>query len=476
MRHLNNIIQSLSKDEIRFYKLFVGRTKQTKERKDLILFDLIKKSPDEKLAKKITDKLKITSNNFYQLKHRIYNDLNNSLVWQHISKDQQSKSFRYVLLARVFKNKGELETAYHYLKIAEKEAINLELYEILSVVYSEVIELSHELISIDLKKYIELKIQNTNVLNEIEQTDLLLAQLMFDIKTKQNFSNSDPQLIEKLTKNYVSASKNNEVLDSPRFKLRLFKMYSRLLLQKKDYEALKEFLVASYEDFISHNIFNRSNHNDKLTLLTYLTNSLYKLKEHKSSLEYAEILKASLEEHDGFLSDKFIFYYYNSLVLNYSVEDRSKALAILDKASKNEVIKKLPAYTTFIYLNTSLIYYYLNDFKNASRNIARLIQQEDFLLLGEVFRLKLQIVELIIKLTLQKNNIVIDLIDNIRSEYKSLLKEERAQRDIKILSIISKIANKEEYSEAIKEFQSKFISDEDVDIINYNDWLKTIIQ
>ena len=474
MKHLNNIVQSLTKDEIRFYKLFVGRTKQTKERKDLILFDLLKKSPDEKISNKITDKLNITSNNFYQLKHRIYNDLNNSMVWQHISKDQQSKSFRFVLLARVFKNKGELELAYHYLQIAEKEAISLELFEILSIVYSEIIELSHELISIDLKKYIELKIQNTNVLNEIEKTDLLLAQLMFDIKTKQNFSSSDPELIEKLTNNYASVSKNKDVLNSPRFKMRLFKMYSRLLLQEKDYKGLKEFLISSYEDFTSNGIFNRSNHNDKLTLLTYLTNSLYKLKEHKASLEYAELLKESLEEHDGFLSDKFIFYYYNSLVLNYSVEDKPKALTILEKASKNEVIKKLPAYTTFIYLNTALLHYYLSDYANASRNIARLIQQEDFLLLGELFRLKLQIVELIIKLSLQKNHLVIEKIKAIKSEHKLLLKAEKAQRDVKLLSIISKVASKDEFADEVKDFQSKFISDEDIDIINYNDWLKKI--
>jgi len=474
MRQLNEIIQSLTKDEIRFYKLFVGRTKQSKERKDLILFDLIKKHPDEKQSKKVSDKLDITSNNYYQLKHRIYNDLNNSMVWQHISKDQQSKSFRYVLLARVFKNKGELELAFHYLEIAEKEAISLELFEILSIVYSEIIELSHELISIDLKKYIDLKIQNSAILNEIEQTDLHLAQLMFDIKTKQNFSTSDPKLIEKLKESYALASKSKDIIDSPRFKMRLFKMYSRLLLQKKDYKALKEFLISSYEDFTTNKIFNRSNHNDKLTLLTYLTNSLYKLKEHKASLEYAEILKASLNEYEGFLSDKYIFYYYNSLVLNYSVKDKSKALAILEIASKNEVIKKLPAYTTFIYLNTALLHYYLKDYANASRNIARLIQQEDFLLLGDVFRLKLQIVELIIKLSLHKHDIVLERIQHIKSEYKSLLKEKKAQRDVKILSIIGQMANKENAKELIDEFQSNFISDEDVDIINYNDWLKTV--
>ena len=103
MKILETVIQSLSKEEIRFYKLFVGRTNQAKERKDLKLFDIIKKNINQDYSKKAIKSLKVTSNNFYQLKNRIYNDLNNSMVWQHISKDQQSKSFSFILLSRIYK-------------------------------------------------------------------------------------------------------------------------------------------------------------------------------------------------------------------------------------------------------------------------------------------------------------------------------------------------------------------------------------
>ena len=40
----------------------------------------------------------------------------------------------------------------------------------------------------------------------------------------------------------------------------------------------------------------------------------------------------------------------------------NKALDYLNKASSSEVIKKLPSYNAFIYLNRSLIYYYQNNF------------------------------------------------------------------------------------------------------------------
>ena len=476
MNLLETIIYSLSKEEIRFYKLFVGRTNQSKERKDLKLFNIIKKSKDAEYTKKAIKSLGVSSNNFYQLKNRVYHDLNNSMVWQHISKDQQSKSFRYILLSRTYKNKGELELAYHFLKTAEKEAVKLELNEILSIVYSDIIELSHELISIDLDTYLKLKKENSIALAEIEEVDSHLAKLMYDIKTKQNFSDADPSSTQALSTHYRQNATNKKVVDSPRFKLRLFKMYSRLLLQKKDYESLESYLIESYTDFSYNSLFGRHNHNEKLTLLTYLTNCLYKTQKHEQSLDFAEKLNDAMKEFDGFLYDKYIFYYYNTLVLNYAKEDKDKALEILQLAKDNKTIKKLPAYTSFIYLNTTLIYYQKSNYALAATNISRLIQQEDFLSLDKAFQLKLHIVELIIRLELGQEERILGQIDFINSEYKKILIEDHMKRDAEVIELISLKANKASISDKIAVISSAMSDEEsrDSDIISYNDWLKTL--
>ena len=116
MKDLEKIIESLTKDEIRFFKLFINRTTSTKNksRKDEELFNFLKKGKQkDHSTKEILKKLNISnSNNYYQLKNRIYNDINNSMTWQHISKDKQSSSFSYILMARVFKNRAELEISF----------------------------------------------------------------------------------------------------------------------------------------------------------------------------------------------------------------------------------------------------------------------------------------------------------------------------------------------------------------------------
>jgi tetratricopeptide (TPR) repeat protein len=468
---LDTIVQSLSKEEVRFFKLFLNRT-DNKNRKDVDLFDYMKKKKGDFTTKDVLKKLETNPNNYYQIKNRLYHELNNSMVWQHIWKDKQSKSFSFVLLSRVYKNKGELELSIHYLKKAEKEAIDSELYEVLSIIYSEIIQLSHELISIDVDHYIELKRNNIKILSEIDEMDLLLAKIMYDIKTKQNFGKSDGSLVKLIKIKYGKISKEKSLVNSTRFRIRLFKMYSRLLLQKRDYQSLEKFLIESNNEFGKDKLFNRSNHNEKLTLLTYLTNCLYKTKKYKQSLKYSEQLLISMKEYESFLYDKYLFYYYNMLVLNYAKTDKKKALDYLNKASKSEAIKRLPSYNAFIYLNRSLIYYYEDNYKESQKNIARLIMQEDFLLLDKSFQLKILVTELMIRILISNKNLD-NKFKDIKKNYKSLLEEENHLREKIMIGLLSKKINNEDI-EGDKEKLLSYMSDydsEDIDIISYNSWL-----
>ena len=469
---LNNIIQSLSKQEIRFFKLFIKRT-DYKKRKDVDLFDLMKRKGGDLKIKDALKKLETNTNNYHQIKNRLYHELNNSMVWQHIWKDNQSKSFSYVLLARVYKNKGELELAFHYLNYAEKEALDSELYEILSIVYTEIIQLSHELISIDVDKYIALKKENILILSEIDDVDMLLSKVMYDMKTKQNFGKADLSLYKIVKSKYNKIAKDKKLVNSARFRMRLFKMYSRLQLQKRDYKSLENFLIESYNEFEKDNLFSRSNHNEKLTLLTYLTNCLCKNKKHKESIKYAELLLISMKEYDSFLHDKYLFFYYNILVSNYAKTDKDKALDYLNKASNNEVIKKLPSYTSFIYLNKALIYFHENNFREAQKNMSRLILQEDFLFLDKAFQLKVLITDIIIRFKNGRHDII-DKIEDIRKNHKQLLLDEEYFRDREMINIISKKMHDEDIADDKKRILSSMsdYDSEDLDIISYNIWLR----
>ena len=484
MNILFEIINSLNKQEIRFYKLFAGRTNSGDFRKDIILFDFIKKNGSQYDEQIISEELyQDSKNSFYQLKNRLYKDLNKSMMLQHMGKESDIFTLHFVLLSRVYKRKGRVELSLHYLKKAEKEAENIEAFELLSIIYSEILVLSYDMVSINVEEYIEKKRGNNERLNWYQEMDLLLAAIMNKIKTAQNFSKNDESINEILQKTLDNFSKNKKIPKSPKFRIKVFQLVSRVLLQQHDFDALEEYLLHTYREFTKDKVLTKSNHEQKLTMLSYLTNCLFKTHKYKESLAYAEILKNSINEYDGFLQDKYLFYYYNSLVINYSLSDKSKALEVLKEAKNNDVIQSLPTFSVFIYLNTALIYYDQGKLSLSAKNLSRLLLQDDFVDIGKSFQLKIHIAELIVRYDLNQKDVIDSKIQHIKKTYADLLTDADFNRDKQIIKIINlliycnKLTNDKQLLKKITDL-SIIITDEkadDIDVINYNFWLKNLI-
>jgi len=482
MNILLKTIESLNKEEIRYYKIFSNRTHEEKNRKDIILFDEIKKNinnyDEERISKDMYGNKK---NNFYQLKNNLLNSINKSIVSQHTNKEDDTSLYNIILLSRIYKRKGIVELAYHYLKKAEKKARKIEAFEMLSTIYSEILKLSHQLISIDIEKYIKRKKENKQKLDLSQEIDITLYSVMYKIKTSQNFSNKKDN--SKALKSIIdSLSTNKNISKSPKFKIKLFQAISRILLQKNDFKSLEKYLKETYRDFIKDQLFNKNNHDQKLMMLTYLTNSLYKNGKTKESLLVAEKLNNAMHEFEGFLSNQFLFYYYNALVINYSYIDKEKALSVLNEAEKNETIQTLPTFGLFIYLNKGLIFYDQKKYSKAIKNISRLIIQQDFINLSSHLQLKIMIAELIIRYHLKQTDVIQEKINTLRKRHKKELNENI--RDLKVLLILEKLIYctniylDKKLQKDIQEVKSISleIDAENTDIINYNSWLSTVYQ
>ena len=484
MNILLEIINSLDKEEIRFYKLFAGRTNSVDIRKDTLLFDFIKQNREEYDEQIISEELyKDNKNSFYQLKNRLYKDLNKSMMLQHMGKEKDIFILHFVLLSRIYKRKGKAELSFHYLKKAEKEAENIEAYELLSIIYSEILTLSYDMISVNVEEYIEKKRANNEQLNWDQEIDLLLAAVLYKIKTAQNFSKNDESVNEILQKTLANFSKNKKIPKSPKFRIKVYQVVSRILLQQHDFDALEVYLIHTYKEFTKDKIFTKSNHEQKLTMLAYLTNCLFKTHKYKQSLAFAEILKSSMNEHGGFLKDKYLFYYYNALVINYSLSDKNKALEVLKEAKNNDVIQNLPTFSVFIYLNTALIYYDQEKLSLSVKNLSRLLLQDDFVNIGKSFQLKIYIAELIVRYDLNQIDVIDAKIKHIKKSYTNLLKDDNFIRDKQLIEIINSLIycnNLTTDKKLLKKITTLcvIINDaqaDDIDVINYNVWLKSLI-
>ena len=481
MNILLETIQSLNKEEIRYYKILSNKTHNESSRKDMLLFDLIRnniENYDEKQASKTIYGNK--KNNFYQLKNKLIQSINKSIISQHSSRDTESSMSNLILLSKIHKRKGNSKLAYHYLKKAEKRAQKIESFETLSTIYTEILKLSYDLISIDIGKYIKRKITNKKSLSLSQDIDITLSSVMHQIKITQNFSNNKTEISKKLNNIIKSINSEIEVEKSPKFRIRLFEAISRVLLQENDFTSLESYLKTTYQEFLEDKVFNKTNHEQKLMMLTYLTNCLYKNDKFKESLETAEELKKAMNEFDSVLKKRFLFYYYNTLVINLSRIDKDKALKVLLKAREDKTIQALPTFGAFIYLNMGLIYYDQKKYKLSIQSISRLILQKDFLSLSAQLQLKILISEVIVRYELKQIDLIEKKMSFIKNKYKRILKGDI--RDKGIISIIEKLiyCNNIYTDTNLKEEIEKFSSmtsikkAENTDVINYNEWLNNI--
>ena len=141
----------------------------------------------------------------------------------------------------------------------------------------------------------------------------------------------------------------------------------------------------------------------------------------------------------------------------------------------------MPTYTVFIYLNTALVYFDQGKYRMAIKNLSRLLLHDDFVDIGKPFQLKIYLASLIIRYELGDFDTIESRLKYILRIYKEVLSNEDFSRDTQLIEIISKLLycnNLQQDKKLLAQINNLVaeISDDtadDVDVINYNIWLKS---
>ncbi|MCX6294718.1 MAG: hypothetical protein NTX97_01415 [Bacteroidetes bacterium] len=445
MNILPEVIGNMNKEEIRNFKLFINRTEKATARKDELLFDLIRKQFPAYNEQKILLKLYQTDdkNALYRLKNRLFEDIGKSLTLHYYDSTEYNIILNYLFLSRLFQDKGQAKTAFYYLTKAFRKANENEYLDWLDIIYSEFIKLSHETLEINPEEYIQKRKDNRSKLNKVQEIDDILAALIYRIKVSQNFAKQNTEILQLLQKTVNDFSKSKDVKNSPVLRFKIYQSVSRILLQQQDFKSLEKYLLKTYDEFTKEKLFNKNNHDTKLQMLTYLINSLFKNKKIDLSLTYADKLKSAMDEFGKLLHDKYLFYYYNSLVINYSVKNIDKAIEILHEAKDNSSIKKLSIYNVFVYLNLAVLNFDKRNFKESLKNLVKPMMQDAFKHLDEAWHLKLAVFELMIRYELNDFDYLEHKMERVKKEYAGLLKKEEYVRQKQIIYLIDRMEKSE---------------------------------
>ncbi|MEP7169476.1 MAG: hypothetical protein ABI855_08925 [Bacteroidota bacterium] len=478
---LNQVINGMNKEQIRYFKLYASRF-TSEDRKDLALFDYIRKSNDKYDEDKIFKKLYDGSekNPFYRLKNRLMLDINKSITIQHFDDEETIHAFHLLALVRFYMNKNNVEAAHYFLRKAEAKTKSIENFELLDVVYGEFIRLSHEKISINPEFYITKRKENQTQINQLRAIDDILAAVSYRLKITQNFAAEENPILPLLQKTVNDFSQDKELKKSHTLRFKLYHAVSQILLQKRDYKALEDYLLTIYREFNKEKLFTKTNHDTRLQMLTYIVNALFKNKKLKLSLKYAEELKTSMEAYNHLLYDKYLFFYYNSLVINYSILDRDKAISILEDLRSNEKIKANAFYQVFVYLNLMLLWFEKRNYQNAIKNLNKLYLLDNYKTTDLALRFRISVTELIIRYELKDFDLLEYKINQLRKDFKEYLNQKENEKEKEFISILKSIINSVDFRKDEKLFErvKLFLSStaaapaEETEIINYKDWLR----
>ncbi|MFN8285827.1 MAG: hypothetical protein U0V74_03685 [Chitinophagales bacterium] len=478
---INQLVCALNKEELRYFKIFAKRMVDSEERKDFLLLDYMRKSGDDYDDDLIAAKLygKNNKDSFYRLKNRLLDYLGDYLTFHHTWKGDINEMNRNLSLYSIFKKRNQLKLAQFYLKKAEQKAIGAEDFEMLDVIYSHYIKLSNELMDINPELYIDKRRLNAERLNKIREMDQALAALSYRLKVTQNIGSGKHDALKILNATLKEFTSDEALKTSKSFQTRIYRAVSQILLQQHNYTALEKFLKETFSSFEKQKWFDRDNHDTKLQMLTYLVNSLFRLNNYKESLSYAELLGQEIKSFNGLLFDKYLFFYYNSLVINYSALDKNRALSILEEFERETRNKKNSYYDQFLYFNKAMLLHQSGKAEDAVRNIVKLYVNDNFKKADEAFKLKIAVAELIMHFDAGDPESYLLRSASVKRQFKKLLSGGDFKRDKQLLALMDKMVMQQNFrtNANLKRQAESFVKTKvaagtvDSEIIRYNHWL-----
>lgn len=479
---LNTIVQLLSKEEQRNFKLYANRSRATGERLDLQLFDYIRRSGEKFNHNKIRRKLYGPKGEgaYFRLRNRLLTEINKSICLLNWDKNDHVRMLQYLTLSHVYKSKQQFQLARQFLRKAERQAEQLESLEYLDIIYGEFITLSFEILDINPETYIQKRKTNRITLNRLREIDNVLAVVTYRLKLSQNLSRSAFPLNELLESTMGEYAHDPEIMKDPRFRFRTYQAVSKILLSHRDYLSLELYLRETYRSFSEEELFNKGNHDSKLQMLTYLVNALFKNGKIEESLEFNERLKEGMEEYNNLLYDKYLFFYYNSLATNYSAVNIDKAIETLEGMLLDEKVTKVPQYQVYIYLNLALFLYLKKQSKQSLRNLIKLRLQDGYQSTDLGFRFRIDIFELALRYQLRDYETFIYRLNQFWHDYEELLESPELEKDRVLVQLIAKmnestnLRRDPELVEEIKDFIQTYEPD-DTEIFTYADFLEAEI-
>jgi hypothetical protein len=427
---LHELIVSLGKEEVRAFKLLMGRVETEEGRLTLRLFDLLRREAAEPDAGALVQALygrddAAVRARLYALRAKLLRELQRCLVFQHRDLDSEQAALQQFMLARILAKKGRNGLARAVLDKAAQQAEKGDLFHVRELVYRELLGLSVEDPGIPVEALIDRRRENVRKLEFVRSSQNAMSYVLQTLR-KTNFAKGGEDVIAVMAGLQAQLEENADIFQSPRGRLRLFNLTSNLLLQQQAFHQLEVYVRQEYAFFMDEGYFDRNTHRTKIVMLFWLVNTTFKNYRFEDSLGFAAQLLEALEAHHRLYYDQFIVVYHNAIVNTYIGLGRTEeAVALLQRLTATPALMA-DARGVFLLLNLAEASFELGKYRRALRALAAACLHKGFAELAALNQLQVYVFELIVRYESGDHEFMGTRIAQVRGWYREALGQHAA--------------------------------------------------
>jgi hypothetical protein len=482
MDKLQEIINTLTEDDKREFRIFINRQKSKKERKDLDLFELIGEQLD---AKEIQQKLYKTPNKvaYHTLRKRLLKHLTDFIVLKQIDTDTTAASSisGLITLASYLFNNQSNELAWRFLIKAEHTAIENEQYELLNNIYQLQIDSCANEFAPDINE-IYAKWKNNKVLvNENERVNIAynyIKKELNEVILKGKDKNANELVTELLEKHGLK----DTVFKRPEILYKVLELTRKVMFSKKDFYNFEPYIINMYQELIAKHGFSKKNHYYKIHILYMIAHILYRNRKFNESNTYLnQMLESMLAYNKSFYKQ----FYPKHLMLSAAnflfLNQNEKSIDLLESI-KTATFNKLTTEDQLnIKMNLSIYLGYANEFKKCNYILQTLNHSDNWLIkkMGIEWVLKKNMIEIMVQYEMDNHEIALNKIRSFERTFSELFTHPLYARSNQFIQTLKAILNdshlltNKDFKEKVKTTLVKTPSEqEDLQAMSYYAWLK----
>ncbi len=467
MDTLEAVIQTLTSDEVRRFKILSNRFKADEEKKLLVLFDSIR---SEKYAGReehlLLDLYGITNaktkNRYYRLRNKLLDNLEKSLVFYHFKYKDSIHAYYDIQLAIMFKERGNLELSKYFLRKGEKKALLLDQFNILEIVYGEFVQLAFTNIDIEIKQILEKRKKNLKKLEIHRHNTEAIAIIKQELK-RSKIKGTKGSVLELLEMIKKDIEKSADIFHSPDGKILLFQTVSTILHSKGAWPQLVEYLFETIRHFEENELFNQDNHTSRLLMRLRLIISLYNSYRLNEAAEQLSVFEREMKMFNKQNFNTYLFNYYNIRIYNLKLLGKSvETRKAIDEALSIPEIRNNPANRDIILISLAGQQFNEGDFSGALQTIRDIQDSKGYAEFDPSLRCYLDLFKMVNQFEVSDFGDALENYKKFRKRFRKLLKTAEHQKAARFGSLLARMieagisGKRVSLRAAVRGFEEKF--------------------